>query len=159
MTKIITELESAAAKHGVQVKEVSPGHFHLIGKLLVNYWPTSKRRTAYVTATREGRERVTPKEAVQMALQPPPLVGTEGRRKHRARDGAQFKNLWYRQNGLCCWCREPMLENTDPDNPLRASWEHKIPLARGGLDNPNNLALAHKKCNNDRGHNMPELKE
>lgn len=154
---IITELKSAATKHGVEVKEVSPGHFHLIGKLLVNYWPESRRRTAYVAATKEGREHVSPKQAVQMALQPPPVVGSEGRRKHRARDGAQFKNLWLKQRGLCHWCDEPMTQG-DPDHALYATWEHKIPLARGGLDNPNNLALAHKKCNNDRGHNMPELK-
>lgn len=40
------------------------------------------------------------------------------------------------------------LKNKDPMMP---SFDHKIPISRGGIDSRDNLALAHLACNIRRG--------
>ena len=51
---------------------------------------------------------------------------------------------------LCAYCGEPM--------ELDARWvmEHKIPKARGGSDDPNNLTLACNRCNIRKGRRTPD---
>lgn len=153
----IKKLKKLAEAKGVTVKECGNGHIQLIGKLMVNYYPSSRRRTAYVAQTNKGKNFVTPEEAINMCFEVPPITSITDRRKTRNRNGPHFRKLWNRQNGMCFVCHAPMKNQADKNDPLRATWEHLVPLARGGLDNFNNLALSHKKCNNDRGHNMPEL--
>lgn len=48
---------------------------------------------------------------------------------------------------LCSLCQESLSLDTKHPDPLYASVDHVIPLARGGNNDWNNLALAHLVCN------------
>ncbi len=156
-------LLKAATDRGLKVKTLGPFNNHIQitgGPLLVNYYPDAKKRSAYVAGTTQRKNNVTPEEAVEMALKPPVLRPNQrkdsrwlsGKTNAKRRIASSLRD---RYGDNCHWCKEPMVFSGD--GPLRATIEHVIPLDRGGLDNENNMRLAHKKCNNQRGNNMPEL--
>ena len=67
-------LSVAAVAKGLRVADLGCGHFQIIGgTVLVNYWPNSKRRTAYVDGERGGKSGVSPQQAVEMALRGKPV--------------------------------------------------------------------------------------
>jgi hypothetical protein len=145
-------LAKAAAARGLKVVERGQGHFQITGgPLLVNYYPLSKRHSAYVAGTTCKRSNVTPEQAVEMAFLPPPIAhgGIKDKRKGNYRV-ARWKML--KISNKCHWCGEKLTINT-------STMDHVIPLHRGGLDNANNRVLACEPCNKRRGHEMPELKE
>lgn len=80
---------------------------------------------------------------------------TRAKRQRENQKARQFKH----QNGLCCWCLEPMeIKMMTPeewkrrsDFPMLATWEHLIPKALGGTDSRLNRVLAHQVCNKSRG--------
>jgi hypothetical protein len=147
----ITILRSMAKIHGLTLIERSNGHVQITGgHLLVNYYPESKRRTAYVGATKAGIHHVSPEKAIAMALTPPPLQKEKVVRRRRE-FYRKHLNRMFAKDRHCYWCHE---EIARPD----ASVDHRIPLKRGGLDNASNFVLAHKTCNHARGHDMPEVK-
>jgi hypothetical protein len=62
------------------------------------------------------------------------------------------------RDGWVCWlCEGPI----DPDAPTRSpaspTVDHVVPRSRGGTSDPDNLRLAHRRCNGARGHHLPEL--
>jgi len=66
-------LTKLAAAKGLKVVDLGSGHYQITGgSALVNYWPHSKRRTAYVDGERSGKSGVTPQQAVEMAGQAKP---------------------------------------------------------------------------------------
>lgn len=71
---MIDALKKIAAKRGLRVEERGAGHFQIIGgSCLVNYYPNSKRRSAYIAGTTgKARHGVTPQQAVEMAFEPAP---------------------------------------------------------------------------------------
>ena len=143
-------LEDAASRRGLKVVERGNGHFQIVGgPLLVNYWPLSKRHTAYVDGTTIGRQGVTPEKAVEMAFVPPPVAAVKDQRKGNYRSD---KRKMLRICNKCYWCGIRLTLAT-------ATMEHVIPLHRGGLDNSNNRVLACEPCNSKRGSDMPELRE
>lgn len=150
-----SQLRKEAEKAGLSVVKKSDMHYQITGgALLVNYYPTSKKKTAHVAGTKKGIRHVTPAEAVAMANKAPKKVsGKKKRKQHKSLKGRMFK----KQKGLCCWCSLLMVMTSDDNDPLQATIEHVIPLARGGLDNANNIKIAHKKCNNERSCDMPEI--
>jgi len=124
-------------------------HVQIKGKLLVNYYPYSKGKTAYVGATVGGKKSVSPADAVKMALSQPPRAKVKDTRSSNSRKIR--KNLMRgRAQVKCHWC--PTLIDLDT-----STLEHIIPLDRGGLDNDNNRTLACHPCNNKRGNEMLEL--
>jgi hypothetical protein len=62
------------------------------------------------------------------------------------------------QDGLCCWCLEPMDHplpiQQQSLGPLFASWEHLTPISKGGSRGWRNIALSHLECNQRRGSDM-----
>lgn len=68
---ILIELRQLCQAHNVTIEEKGPGHYHLQGACLVNYYPFSKTRTAF-TAGRPSVKRVASLDAVLMALETPP---------------------------------------------------------------------------------------
>jgi 5-methylcytosine-specific restriction endonuclease McrA len=67
-----------------------------------------------------------------------------------------YKALVYKSGNLCWFCGGPFdiskrrsRYDTDPD--LRPSVEHLLPRSRGGTDVPENLVVAHRSCNNEKG--------
>lgn len=125
------------------------GHFQIHGRLLVNYYPFAKRRTAYVAATTHGKRHVSPTEAVAMAFEAPP-VAPNHKKDSRHGHPRQQRAKMLRKQRHCHWCQKRLTLGN-------STVEHVIPLHRGGLDNANNRVLACKPCNQSRGHNMPEL--
>ena len=142
---MLTRLTNLAAPAGVAVELKSAGHFHLSGALLVNYYPFSVKRTAYVANTVKSFQHVDMKAAIKMACEPPPITKV----KRKSYKAAKLRMLRKRQ--ACHWCTCVLTEET-------ATVDHVIPLSRGGLDNDNNRVLACEPCNNKRGNSMPEVK-
>lgn len=145
-----TELRDAAAARGAVVNDRGNGHYQIKGYLLVNYYPLSKKRTAYVAATVHGKHNVTPQEAVEMAFRAPPVAPLAKKDTRHGHARTQRKRLIRKNGPFCHWCKCRVTLDT-------STVEHIVPLHRGGLDNANNRALACKDCNHKRGHDMPEL--
>jgi hypothetical protein len=60
------------------------------------------------------------------------------------------------RDGWWCWlCGQAI----DPAarGPWQATVDHLVPRSRGGGNEPGNLRLAHRRCNNRRGSHLPEL--
>jgi HNH endonuclease len=156
-------LLKAATDRGLKIRALGPdkGHIQITGgPLLINWYPDSKKRSAYVAGTTQRKNNVSPEEAVEMAFKPPvlrPLQRKDTREMSGTTKGRRriVSRLRGKYGDDCHWCKRIMV--FEGDGPLRATIEHVIPLNRGGLDNENNMRLAHKKCNNMRGDNMPEL--
>ena len=143
-------LRRLAAKHNLTIVDRGNGHVQITGgHLLVNYYPDSKRPTAYVGATKAGVHHLSPEQAVKMALTPPPLQAEKVRRRNREFYRKHLNRL-FAKSQVCHWCGEKVAR---PD----ASIDHRIPLKRGGLDHHSNFVLAHQRCNHERGHDMPEV--
>lgn len=146
----VDALRKAAAVHGLQVVEKGIGHFQIVGGvLLVNYYPESRQRTAYIQGMAASHKHVTPEAAVLLSVQP---NGLPGRGTRRRRGGAKYRKKrekLYLTIKNCYRCGLPMLTFAD------TSLEHKVPLSQGGLDNINNMTLSHPKCNHEAGNKMP----
>ena len=144
------ELLKAVEQEGLSVVERGAGHFQIRGGvLLVNYYPGSKKRSAYIEGMVKAHHYVTPKQAVQLALNPRGIPTKQKRRKTYV----NIKMRLYRETDVCYRCGKPIIVFED------ATLEHKVPLSQGGLDNINNMALAHEKCNWLHGNRMPEKKQ
>ena len=153
MSDPVTQLKRAAKKHGLVVVKLSHHHYQIKGgPLLINYYPYSKQRSVYVGGTKTGFKNVTPKCAVEMAFKPPPYHACKAKRSCSSTNKVRRNKLWDKGVRECHWCHDPF------HSIHQATLEHIVPLARGGLDNMNNLTLACRRCNNGRGSDMPELK-
>lgn len=151
----LTKLQKLALERGLSLKDCGSGHIQIIGgPLLVNYWPDSKKRTAYVAGTSSGHRSATPEQAISMALTPP-AVQTHG--THRKGNYKREKLRRLAKRATCLWCGCGLSIDGHAPGTHKATLEHVIPLKRGGLDNANNRDIACGKCNQERGHNMPEI--
>ncbi len=144
----MNDLKTIATLRGVELIKKGKGHYQLQGPLLVNYYPNSKNKTAYVAGTFRSVKHVTPKQAVAMCFEQPMSQGESDKRGKNTR--RKRAALIRRGVTNCHWCKAPLTLDT-------STLEHIIPLASNGLDNNNNRTLACKPCNNMRGSNMPEL--
>lgn len=125
------------------------GHYQVKGgPMLVNWYPLSKNQTAYVKATKKGVKHATPEQVVKMALSAPDMQAEKVTRNSGKAKRAKQRLL--KTKPFCHWCDARL-------TPETATLEHIVPLKRGGLDHHNNMTLACEKCNQGRGHNMPEL--
>jgi hypothetical protein len=143
----------------VRFRGSAGSHVQILGPLLVNFYPEAKKRSAYVAGTTRRVNNVTLEQAVEMALKAP-KIATPDRKAERRYSVKHRKSavasLRHRDGDKCKWCKELMVFRGEI-GLMSATIEHIIPLNRGGLDNLNNIALAYKKCNNERGGDMPEL--
>lgn len=57
------------------------------------------------------------------------------------------------QQGRCWLCGAPMLLNVGKNHPLAVTWDHIRPRSKGGGSGQDNLMLAHRRCNGQRGDN------
>ncbi len=58
-----------------------------------------------------------------------------------------LKKMYERDGWICQICREPVDPTLRYPDPMSASLDHIIPLARGGTHEPGNVQLAHWICN------------
>ena len=78
----------------------------------------------------------------------------------RCRETERFASLWAAQSGRCALCGTPMLRNRfeAPHARVwakqRATIDHVIPRSKGGTDRPDNLQLAHARCNKIKGNRL-----
>lgn len=149
--RVIKEVETIKRKAeelGLTFSDKGNGHFQIKGQLLVNYYPFSKTRSAYVAGTTQKAKHVTHAQAFKMANEAPTL---QGRKDKRSSNSKKIRaGIWHKKTKQCHWCDKPLtVENS--------TIEHIIPLNRGGLDHSMNRTLACPECNHSRGDNMPEL--
>jgi len=75
-------------------------------------------------------------------------------------EGSLFQQLWQTQSGHCALCSKPMLRNRFKAAHARvwakqrATVDHIIPRSKGGSDAPENLQLAHARCNKIKGNQV-----
>ncbi len=144
----VKKLRRICGERGLELIECGNGHYQIKGKYLVNYYPFAKTQSIYVAGTIGAIKRCNVDKAIAIAtgsnfkIDAPPAERKSSYKKKRM-------NLW--KNGVreCYWCKVAFVSFDE------ATLEHIIPLSRGGLDNPNNYALTHKKCNHDRGNLLP----
>lgn len=132
---------------GIEVKDCGKGHYQILGKMTVNYYPLSKQRTAYIAQTNSGIKGVDPKKAFELSQDVPVGLNPTPRRKAGY---TKVKLKMYKKSNLCHWCGIKLI-------PSQATVDHVVPLSRGGLDHHNNRVLACEPCNRSRGNKMPEL--
>ncbi|OJT01205.1 HNH endonuclease [Marinobacter nauticus] len=148
LIKKVRKLSEAVGLDLVLINEQS-GHYQLKGgPMLVNWYPFSANRTAYVKSTKKGVKQATPEQVVKMAFSAPEVQAEKVTRNSGKAKRAKARLL--KKCPFCHWCNCPLTAET-------ATLEHIIPLKRGGLDHHNNMTLACEKCNHGRGHDMPEL--
>lgn len=61
------------------------------------------------------------------------------------------RQAFYKQDGLCHWCKTPMALNAGKQQPHSVTLEHLIPEHAGGPDTEENCVAACKQCNAERG--------
>lgn len=67
----------------------------------------------------------------------------------------------YRQEGLCFWCKQPMILVKTTHNerdPRLMTAEHLVPVYAGGLTRPGNIVAACCECNNSRNPETNRMK-
>lgn len=141
-------LQALAESRGVKYIKKPNGHIQLKGPLLVNYYPSSKSKSAYVAGTKKAAKHVTPEQAINMCFEAPTLQADKPEKRSKGSRDKRRKML--KKIKTCNWCAKPLTLDT-------STIEHIVPLARGGLDCANNRTLACKECNELRGSDMPEL--
>ena len=142
-------LTALARPYGVTVQHKGSGHFHLQGKLLVNYYPLSKQRTAYVNGTIRGFKGKDHLDAILLTQEAPPVLDTAKQDK-RSKKSRKRRAALFKRTNCCYWCGVILTLDS-------STLDHVIPLSRGGLDGLNNIVLACEPCNIKRGNSMPEL--
>lgn len=64
----VDKLRRACAARDAKLELKGEGHFHIRGDRLVNYYPFSRRRTAYVPDETRTVYNVDPDQAVELAF-------------------------------------------------------------------------------------------
>jgi 5-methylcytosine-specific restriction endonuclease McrA len=63
----------------------------------------------------------------------------------------QRKRRYNIQHGKCYYCHRKMRPDPGDHHDLGATWDHKLPLSRGGANDPENRVLACCRCNRRKG--------
>lgn len=145
-SKILETLRKLAEDRGLLVVDRGGWHVQIIGgPRLANYYPESRRRSLYIAGMKQAFHNVSPEQAVELALKPRGIPT----KVTRQRSYFKYKQWLYRHSNICVRCKEEIMVFSD------ATLDHIIPLSQGGLDNMNNMGLAHEKCNQLHGNRMP----
>lgn len=152
---VLNLLKALAEPHGLTVlQRDDPGHFQILnGARLVNYYPSSKNRTAYIQGMAGSHKHVTPEQVINLALRPAPIIRSKVGRRRSGKRYRKIKERLYARSNLCYRCGKVI------ENISEVTIDHIIPRSKGGLDHPNNYAISHGACNWRAGNDMPERKE
>lgn len=146
MNTEVAKLRKLCNRANVELIERQNGHFQIKGAMLVNYYPTSKKQSAYVAGTTEKLSYISPERAVQIAVGKQEFTLYTKEKRQRSYLDVKIKML--KKCNKCHWCGLVLTIET-------ATLDHRIPLSRGGLNNENNYVLACRDCNADRGNDLP----
>lgn len=126
----------------------SRAHIKTIAKLVVPLSTAVRIRAHSFPAGNQRFARVHSMSAIEDLY----TTRREVRRKRPA-VRALRKEIYAEQNGLCVYCQKPTLLPEDAPTPGSrvATLEHRTPLARGGTNERDNLAVACNPCNHAKG--------
>jgi len=114
-------------------------------------------------AARQRRWRQSPYGKVayreanrKWALRHPEAAGEVRARRARAEaEGNATPDLiqakWEASSGTCCLCGESINPDLKSPDPMSLTVEHKVPIARGGRHDIDNIDFAHRVCNSSKG--------
>lgn len=71
MKAITKKLHKLCTEAGLRLEDCGNGHYKIHGLKLVNYWPESKNRKAYIVGQGPAQGGVTAEHAVMLAEGPP----------------------------------------------------------------------------------------
>lgn len=145
----VKELKTLCKQRGLELIERPNGHFQIKGMYLVNYYPLAKTQAIYIAATASAVKKSSPMRAVQIATGECVDWKVAARDTRPSKTKGRRRKVWDRGVRHCHWCKVEFASFEE------TTLEHIIPLSKGGLDNSNNYALAHKSCNNERGNLLP----
>lgn len=145
------QLYHECAMAGLFLMRMSFTHWQITGgKCVVNYYPDTKRGDRmYVNGT-AGGVAATFDKAIQAAEG---LVNVTARHE-RKKPGKKSKRmrvkraLHKKQKGRCALCGDEL-------SLKEATFDHKIPLSKGGSRGQDNLQLAHRRCNGNKSNAWP----
>lgn len=150
------QFRKLAKRFEVQVVDHGNGHWQVRSRLIVNYYPFSKRgATIFVNGQSNAVIHGSMEDAIKAALLPPGVVRIE-ERLSTGRSRTERRRLWAKDQ-YCYWCRVRLALTPSASGLPLATLDHFIPLGRGGTNRRENLVLACNPCNHRRGSDMPEL--
>lgn len=143
-------LELACKEFNLSFKKCSDYHLQIKGTFLINVYPS--KNVFYIQGS-EGKQKYKDISEVLLIAQGKGnnKVVPFGLRTKRELTKGQRKAIrakLYEKSAVCFGCKKEI------ESIHEATIEHKVPLARGGSNRFDNLALAHEKCNKDRGMNL-----
>lgn len=154
----VTQLQALILRDQLPLTVVrrSLHHWQVCGGLhLVNWYPTSRRFTAYLQGAVSGLHNATPRVVADLAMGKGQRAADEFNDKPRAKLTDKLRKL-YRRNPKCGWCGVATFLGGYPEGKahLQATAEHRVPRSRGGSDRMDNLMLACEGCNRERGNSL-----
>lgn len=76
-------------------------------------------------------------------------------RLRAARNGkVNYVEIHERDKWVCQICGDKIEGHYDCKNPLSLTYDHRIPLSRGGLHSTQNLQMTHLICNTQKGNRI-----
>lgn len=65
------------------------------------------------------------------------------------------KGAWEASNGICGHCGNPIDKSIPYPDPLSLSYDHIIPITKGGMHCQSNIQCVHRICNIKKGNKTP----
>jgi len=140
---IFSKIELLAKEKGIEAAQLTPYHIQLKGVYTVNIYESTGK--FYINGMNKSQpyDMKNLQRLVDMAGGDYDFKYT-GTKANRKSFGKDKKYLQWKLNPICFFC------DKDIETFEEASWEHKIPLSRGGSNRKDNLALSHYRCNQER---------
>lgn len=64
--------------------------------------------------------------------------------------------LYYRDHGICAYCKSPLELKGPKDNPYKITKDHVYPTSQGGGNDWSNVVASCKRCNAEKGDSLPK---
>lgn len=137
----------AVEAQGLRAVRCREDHWQIVGgKYIVNFYPSAKNGpTMYVNGMTAKAPKCTSIGDAIRAAQHGYQTFARVVRKSQYRG---VKRRLLKRDARCHWCRIDLTAET-------ATIDHRIPLSSGGSNGTDNLVLACRACNQDKGGKMP----
>lgn len=139
-------LEKIAKENNVDFRICNEFHIQLRAVYVVNVYEGKSKY--YVSGANASSyfSKSKPLHLVNIALGINENLVSKKTKREKVPAGTK-RNLWIKSKD-CFFCKGKI------ESFSEASIEHVIPLAKGGSNRIENLALSHEKCNHERGSSM-----
>ena len=149
MNTHLARLCKLAERHSLEIVMRPNNHIQVRGgALLVNWYPDSKRRTAYCNGSVSGVNCPKAEDVIALAMGTKDPTPARTTRKTSYRP--ERRRIW-KKNPRCHWCKATLAFES-------STLDHRIPLSRGGANTSDNYVLACEPCNKNRGNDLPPSK-